>query len=325
MILLLTRLDDGNSHFVEDWLRALGKPFLRVNADDNRTKLLYVDVLNNNIVLSQNGKIYDLGKITSVWHRRRGLSSNTILPNSQILKSSIFSELKSYNHTHLKAESDSINQYILSSIKPLKKLGNSSCYNLNKLEVLNMAQLCGLDVPRSFIVTDRESIKTILQKYSSTCITKAMSDGVYLLSKTRNYYSYTEKISLENIENLPEFFMPSLIQLEIKKKYELRVFYIRGEFYSMAIFSQNDSQTSVDFRKYNNKKPNRKVPYLLPLEIQCRLQELFEKLQLDTGSVDLIVDANHNYVFLEINPVGQIMMTSKPCNYYLEKKIAEIL
>jgi len=34
---------------------------------------------------------------------------------------------------------------------------------------------------------------------------------------------------------------------------------------------------------------------------------------------------NGDFIFLEINPVGQFGMTSIPCNYFLEKKIAEHL
>jgi hypothetical protein len=30
-------------------------------------------------------------------------------------------------------------------------------------------------------------------------------------------------------------------------------------------------------------------------------------------------------VFLEVNPTGQYGMVSDPCNYYLDKKIAEYL
>jgi hypothetical protein len=30
-------------------------------------------------------------------------------------------------------------------------------------------------------------------------------------------------------------------------------------------------------------------------------------------------------VFLEVNPVGQFGMVSRPCNYQLERKVAELL
>lgn len=93
----------------------------------------------------------------------------------------------------------------------------------------------------------------------------------------------------------------------------------------MAIFSQSNSQTNVDFRKYDDKLPNRCVPYILPNKIENALRDLMNSLNLNTGSIDLIVDTQDNYYFLEINPVGQFGMVSQPCNYYLEKKVAEYL
>jgi len=93
----------------------------------------------------------------------------------------------------------------------------------------------------------------------------------------------------------------------------------------MAIFSQKNNQTSIDFRKYDSQIPNRTIPYKLPVWVEKQLTSLFHKLGLNTGSVDLILTPNEEYVFLEINPVGQFGMVSYPCNYYLEKEVAKLL
>lgn len=49
------------------------------------------------------------------------------------------------------------------------------------------------------------------------------------------------------------------------------------------------------------------------------------KVEMNSGSIDMIVTLNNNYVFLEVNPVGQFWQVSYLCNYYLEKKIAHYL
>ena len=46
---------------------------------------------------------------------------------------------------------------------------------------------------------------------------------------------------------------------------------------------------------------------------------------LETGSLDLIYSKTGQYYFLEVNPGGQFSMVSIPCNYNLEKKVAEYL
>jgi len=132
--------------------------------------------------------------------------------------------------------------------------------------------------------------------------------------------SYTRVIDDDDIgEN--DFF-PSYIQEYIEKKYELRIFFIETEFWAMAIFSQNDDQTKTDFRNYNHSKPNRNIPYVLPKELEEKLIRLSKKTGVNCGSIDMIVTKNDEYIFLEINPIGQFGMVSNPCNYYLHERIA---
>lgn len=48
----------------------------------------------------------------------------------------------------------------------------------------------------------------------------------------------------------------------------------------MAIFSQNDDQTKVDFRNYNINKPNRNVPFMLPNELESKIKLLMNDICL---------------------------------------------
>ena len=50
-----------------------------------------------------------------------------------------------------------------------------------------------------------------------------------------------------------------------------------------------------------------------------------KKSNLDTGSIDIVVTKKEEYVFLEVNPVGQFGWVSSNCNYYLEEKVANYL
>src|SRR5262249_29782735 len=102
-------------------------------------------------------------------------------------------------------------------------------------------------------------------------------------------------------------------------------FFFQNEFYSMAIFSQYDEQTAVDFRHYNTRVPNRMVPYKLPAQICDRLSHLLAKMHLESASIDLIKDVDGRYIFLEINQVGQFGFLSDACNYQLEKRVARHL
>ena len=91
----------------------------------------------------------------------------------------------------------------------------------------------------------------------------------------------------------------------------------------MAIFSQGNQKTAIDFRNYDEVKRNRSVAFELPEDIKKKILHFMHEVELDTGSIDFILTPKKEYIFLEINPAGNIEMVSEPCNYYIEKRIAE--
>jgi ATP-GRASP peptide maturase of grasp-with-spasm system len=179
-------------------------------------------------------------------------------------------------------------------------------------------------IPSTIVCTTKVALINFYNAHKRIII-KDISAPFSYYKENMRILSLTTEITECELENIPEKFYPSLFQELIEKKYELRVFYLEEICYSMAIFSQNDKQTSVDFRNYNHTKPNRRIPYNLPIEIKLKVVALMKDLNLETGSIDFIVTTSGDYIFLEVNPVGQFGMTSYPCNYYLEKKVAEYL
>lgn len=326
MILIASRQDDGSTLFVIEWLNAMKKQFVRINTDDNRTFFSHYDPDLNVLAIKQGEKEINLLTTESIWIRRNGFSLNNVLINESQLQNNVFFDDENYHKKHISMEMNVLISYFHTLIKNncQRTLGSYAYGDVNKMDVLEAAKNLGLKIPKSYIVSSRQQLSDLYRKHPYL-LTKALGIGVYLFKEKYSYYSYSERITAESIENLPEYFFPSLIQTEIKKKYELRVFYLKGNFYAMAVFSQRYVETTVDFRKQNSEKPLRTVPFQLPELIKSQLLDLMKELHLDTGSIDIIVDDNNEYIFLEVNPVGQFSMTSHPCNYYLEKKIAELL
>lgn len=329
MILIITNQTDISTCDVIDWISYFKKPFIRLNKED-RINLLEVDLQSSDPNLTSdfmikcniNGNI-KLSEVKAYWYRKGGLPRYKYTEDSEaIFKSrAVAKEVRS----NLICEVNSLYEYLHFLLDQVKiKIGSRENADICKLKQLYLAKKIGLQIPESAIITTKSALKRIKEKYFSL-ITKGIQEVLSAQDDNVRYLAYTEKIDEEQIKGLPETFFPSFIQKQIEKAYELRVFYLNGELYPMAIFSQSSEQTSVDFRKYNKEKPNRNVPYRLPDGISAKLVKLMKKLKLETGSIDLIVTLDHEYVFLEVNPVGQFGMTSYPCNYYLEKKIAQRL
>ena len=81
----------------------------------------------------------------------------------------------------------------------------------------------------------------------------------------------------------------------------------------------------ADFKNYDHAKPNKVLPYTLHSSLQEQLKTLMNKTRLDSGSFDIILTPESEYIFLEVNPIGQFQWLSRNCNYFLEKELAELL
>lgn len=330
MVLIFSESTCFTTSEVVEWLKRFGCDVVRLNHDDAAVKLKLIDIHNNQILVSTpDNKDVNLLDAKSVWYRRRGISNNFLqlqLERGQL--DAIFPEKGqfSYVYGNVKSEVAKILEYVYIRTQELNKsVGSHFNSDLNKLVVLEYAREAGLTIPKTVVLNDREQTKEFISQAEKGVITKAISDGIYHFAQENAYYSYTEKVTLEDVEQADRPWFHSLFQTQIDKDIEIRSFYFDDTFYSMAIFSQRNAQTEVDFRKYDATKPNRTVPYQLPKETEDQLRKLFARLHLNTGSVDLILDKNGEYHFLEINPVGQFGMVSYPCNYQLEKKVATYL
>lgn len=321
MICIFTKCDDYSTKEVIKWLHYLGKKnVLRINSDEANS--VKINIIDGELTFEFNDSLINLSDIEGVWYRKgKNWLCNQFLPINDDRQS----KFATYLRNKLQLEEIKLSEYFHFIIEnTVSSLGSAMKGDLNKFLVLHAAKEVGFTIPHFYISNYREGIEQIFA-IAPDIITKSMSDGLYLFDKTESktgYFSYTEKLDKSIVEELPDLISPSLLQENIRKKFDLRVFVLDDKCYSMAILSQSDEQTEIDFRKYNEQKPNRNIPYILPREIELKIQQLFNKLGLRTGSVDFIVDRQDNFYFLEINPVGQYDVVSRTCNYFLDKQIA---
>jgi len=89
--------------------------------------------------------------------------------------------------------------------------------------------------------------------------------------------------------------------------------------------SQESEKTMLDLKNYNIENPNRILPYKIPIELENKLTNVMKMIGLKSGSIDLAVNTNGEYIFFEVNPVGQFEQVAIPCSYNLFRIISEIL
>jgi ATP-GRASP peptide maturase of grasp-with-spasm system len=321
-VLIFSELLDASTNDVINWLSAMNHNVFRINTEDVVDGVRMSFEGKTTIQIKVNGKKINLNEMDCTWYRRGHLTLNRRIYFPKKIEKEIHEAVS--NHL-IEDELMTIEEFIDSYLYGKPHLGNNIQRNSNKLIALEKARKVGLKTPNSEISSEKDELLNFFNKHDKDCISKGIQDILSFTVKNKGYNYATSKINEEDIREMNETFFPSLLQQNIPKKYELRIFYLRKEFYAMAIFSQNDAQTKVDFRNYNWEKPNRNVPYILPKEIERKLELFMQSMQLDCGSIDMIVTNKNEYVFLEVNPKGQYGMVSLPCNYHLDKMIVNEL
>ncbi len=333
MVLILGQRNDASTISVAEWLLYYDCNVVILYTDDKNFKIISMSLQERKFLIKVNGETINLYDVDTVWNRRRGISPDEFTKQyvSQNSHGAFFMEKNdNYHYYHILEESKAVINFIhyLIETEGVKVIGSYFYNDVNKLMVLDIAQKCGFRIPSTKIVTSKRDLETAYNEASGKLITKAICEGIYRpdVRDEYLYYSYVERISMTDIKKFPDSFYPSLIQEEIDKSLDLRVFILENEFFAMAIFSQDREDAIVDYRKNDHiKNPLHFVPFELPNNITKKISVLMSRLKLNTGSIDLILDKKGEYYFLEINPCGQFAMTSLPCNYILEKKIAQIL
>jgi ATP-GRASP peptide maturase of grasp-with-spasm system len=325
VILIFSTALDPATNDVMPWLVRQGTEVVRVNDDEPPAEPIEVELSETELRFRIDGRWYSSADLDAVWYRKGSFwfpaaDPPLHFPGQEALQAKLEARLKS--------ETSVARQYFHYFLRAagVRVLGNPFLGDPNKLLVLHKAREIGLKVP-PFRVLGRLGPDHLAEP--SRFVTKALSDGLYLWDfdgAQRGYFSYTEELATALEDADPgESFPLSLVQEKIAKKFETRSFYLDGRIFSAAIYSQADPQTSVDYRKYNYRRPNRNVPITLPSDVEDKLRRLFEALELNTGSADMIVDEAGEFVFLEINPTGQYSYVSNICNYNIDQLIGEWL
>ncbi|VXC60929.1 MULTISPECIES: grasp-with-spasm system ATP-grasp peptide maturase [Chryseobacterium] len=319
MILILSDRDEPTTDLVVDWLVFFQKEFVRISSSSPLKIIKIYKTLGKFEVIfeiSHFGKkiTIDSKDISAYWYRRSRITTTfSTLEVDDI-------DVRNMFHEFIKEEYKSainIIHRILEHKKHINKI--SDAFGVDKLHNLQIAEECGLQVPNTILCNNKLDLTKFYNENKKNIITKPIGDSAVFFHN--GFHLYTSKVSLASISDK---FALSLFQENVIKEFELRIFYFNNTFYSSAVLSQLYQDTKIDL-KNSAKTANRIIPFDLPSIIQKKLRYFLEKINVNSGSIDMIYSKNKEYYFLEVNPVGQFEQVSIPCNYNLFQKIAEYL
>lgn len=324
MILILSECEDDKTDEVCAVLNEYNTVFLRINSE-SRDYNIDIFLGNGNISprITIGTNTYCFSDFTTVWFRRGRFIP--LKPNLEITRFSpteANKEVLDVIQKYVFREFTAISDYIYSFLR-----NNATCfnypplYNINKLIALDAASRVGFNVPKTVITKSSDSFSSYMDSNSTgKFITKSISDWY---CDTIDNYALNLGVKEISHTDIGDKFNYSLLQHQIKKTFEVRTFVWDNKSYSAAIYSPPESTAQIDFR--NDYDGIRITPYQLPKKVEAKLMILMKQLDLESGSVDFIVDKELNYYFLEVNPVGQFDFIDKHCNYNLAEIIAKTL
>lgn len=250
-ILIQTTSEDDSTNDVCDWLLYNNQSIVRINNHAEVSKVSFKSENRKFILKGENFEV-DYFNIKSVWYRR----GKYTLPDLQIFDINGFANLSHFIERQCLKDFS----FVLDLLKTKNILINNYVNNyndnfINKIAILNMAFIYDIKVPAYLVSNEISEINMFMLKYPHTFIKDVEFNSIH--GKINDLYKY--HIYLKKLNNLAELktgdndlISPVFFQQYIPKKYEIRSFYLKGQFRSMVIFSQQNEKTKLDFRNYDH-------------------------------------------------------------------------
>ncbi|MEH2034119.1 MAG: MvdC family ATP-grasp ribosomal peptide maturase [Nostoc sp.] len=195
----------------------------------------------------------------------------------------------------------------------------------NKLRQLRVASEVGFVIPQTVITNKAESAREFFHQVNGKMVSKLLTAISRSMEANSSFFLYTSAVKEEDLEDAESLrYCPMVFQEQIPKQQELRVVYVNGHVFVGALEASVYAAAKVDWRK-----PGVEVGawqhHELPDEVVCRLQAFMGKFGLLFGALDFILTPSGEYVFLEVNPIGEWGMLEKDLDLPIASAIADAL
>jgi MvdC family ATP-grasp ribosomal peptide maturase len=194
----------------------------------------------------------------------------------------------------------------------------------NKLRQLRVASELGFVIPQTLVTNKAEAAREFFQQVKGKMVSKLLTS----LSRSMEqpaFFLYTSVVKEEDLVAAESLrYCPMVFQEEIPKLLELRVVYVNGNVFVGALDASAYAEAKVDWRS-PGVDVGKWQHHQLPEEIVGCLKAFMRKFGLLFGAFDFIVTPSGEYVFLEINPLGEWGMLERDLELPISSAIADAL
>lgn len=253
------------------------------------------------------GAPMEIQDVDVFWHRRVG---EPVIRNFNVQASDrkvAFREAKRFQRGLIRSLSDrifSVNDY-------------SAALNAeNKIPQLQAAKAVGFDLPETLVSNDPGHIKAFLRQHQDQGTVFKMFESITWDEPETLATVYTHQVTLADLPSDRMLQLsPAIFQAYVPKAFELRVTCMGDQQFAVRLDSQGTREGEIDWRL----EPIESLPMApvdLPEDVAQRCRALMRRLGLVFGCFDFIVTPSGEYVFLEINQMGQFL--------WIEERLPEL-
>lgn len=242
----------------------------------------------------------DAGDVTAVWYRR---------PRSIRVPGLVHEHDRSYAYNEC---SELYSGFSFAPrdafwVNPIASQTTSS----NKVLQLRLARAMGLTVPETLVSNVPSEVRSFVAGH---CAVYKPMRGASWLVDGKVHGTYTTPVSPEDLPG-DELLRacPGIYQSLVKKCYEVRVQFFGHTCIAVKIDSSAMEYGEYDWRRHqatSNPNAERIDP---PASVTDLCLAMMRELGIVSGAFDFIVDEKGDWVFLEVNPVGQFAFLELWC------------
>ena len=297
-ILVITSCIDYTVDYIIDKYKDIAT-FYRVNIDKFEE---YEFILRDNYtwqINSLNWKV-NLNEINSIYYRK------PVLPNLDVYNPAYHNMIAKDIISLINGIVDSFDRIVLTKPFILRKVEN-------KIYQTKLANECGLIMPNSLVTNEFVMANRFIS--NNKTIIKPISTGK-IVDKGKIRLFNTSIIS-KNVSDIN--LTPIYLQEYIDKLFEVRVTIINQHIYPVKIIPYNE----VDWRIEQEKNIYELID--IPNQVKYKCINLMNKMNINFGAFDFIVNKRGEYIFLEVNPNGQWLWLEEELNINISNKIVSYL
>jgi hypothetical protein len=178
---------------------------------------------------------------------------------------------------------------------------------------LRHAALVGMTIPDTLISNDPLRIRAFVERHANHCIYKPLTHGDWQETGGASvlFAASVEPTTLPDDATLQA--CPGIFQRRISKRFEVRATFMGAHCMALRLDSQDTSSGQLDWRQAQGSEGIPAQPIALPDAVKAKCRTLMDRLDLVFGCFDFIVTEAGDWVFLEVNQMGQFLFLEAWC------------